>query len=245
MISFYDILMKTERGEEADKLVDEILGILKNRLKVSYKECKRLAKSYRSEKFYFKSILFDLIGNHLLSEMKDSEGMLSGICNNMTRLQESVNDAVDLSSCYKKTLRLWVLPRMRLTLQVVFEKAFGKSKKTLVIVKVACMHKLEITEGYVDDLNGVEQTLLSALDLLQSVLGDGAKRLHLLGTVLNNLGANYLQQKRPQAAKDYLTQAIEVNMNADDYTTEEERQRDIARSNRALGQVDDMLKNMA
>ena len=245
LISFYDILMKTERGEEADKLADEILGILKNRLKVSYKECKRLAKSYRNEKWYFKSVLFDLIGNHLLSELKDSEGMLSGIGNNMARLQESINDAVEESSCYKKTLRLWVLPRMHVTLQAVFRNAFGKSKKALAIVEVLCKHKLEISEYYVDDLDARERTLLEQKSQLLTVLGDEAKKLHIFGTVLNNLGANCLQQKKPLVAKDYLTEAIEVNMNAEDYTSEEERKGDVERSERALGQVDDMLQTTA
>jgi len=135
------------------------------------------------------------------------------------------------------------LPRIRITLQTVFDNARGKSRKVITLVHVACKHKLEIAEGYVDDFTAVETTLLEAKELLTSILGQEAKEMHLLGTLLNNLGANYLMQKRPQEAKEYLTQAIEVNMNAKDYDTPEERQNDIQRSSRALSRAEDMLRH--
>ena len=113
----------------------------------------------------------------------------------------------------------------------------------ITVIHVACKHKLEIAEGYADDFSGVEVTLTEAKDLLTEVLGQEAKEMHLLGTLLNNLGANCLMQKRPQAAKNYLTEAIEVNMNAKDYDTDAEKERDIMRSSRALSRAEDMLRH--
>jgi len=40
-VDYYEVLMKTGRGEEANKLVDDILGVVKNKLKVDPKPCKR------------------------------------------------------------------------------------------------------------------------------------------------------------------------------------------------------------
>ena len=234
--------MKTDRGEEADKLIDDILPVLKHRLKVDPKACKRLAQRYYDEKSYFKSILFDLLGNHLLPDLKNNEKMLSGIGSNMIRLQKSIKKARKECYTYKKTMRLWVLPRMRTTLQTVFCNASGKSRKVVILLEVACKHKLEISEGYVDDFSAVETTLTEAKEQLLSVLGQEAKEMHLLGTLLNNLGANCLMQKRPQEAKKYLTLAIEVNKNAKDYDTQAERENDIKRSSQALSRAEEMLK---
>ena len=235
--------MKTDRGEEAHKLVDEILGVLKQRLRVDTKTCKRLAQRYFDDKKYFKSILFDLLGNHMLPDVKDAEKMLSGIARNMIRLQKSIKKACKESYSHKKTLRVWVLPRVRTSLQLVFSNARGKSKKVLTLLEVACKHKLEIAEGYVDDYDAVETTLLEAKELLINVLGEEAEKMHLLGTLLNNLGANYLMQKRPLEAKECLARAIHVNMTAADYDSQEEKESDITRSNRALSRAEDMLKH--
>ena len=234
--------MKTDRGEEADKLIDEILTVLKHRLKVDPKACKRLAQRYYDEKNYFKSILFDLLGNHLLPDLKDNEKMLSGIGRNVIRLQRSIKKASQECYAYKKTMRLWVLPRMRTTLQTVFCNASGKSRKAITLLEVACKHALEISEGYVDDFTAVETTLTEAKEQLMSVLGQEARKMHLLGTLLNNLGANCLMQKRPQEAKKYLNEAIKVNKNAKDYDTQAERENDIMRSRRALSRAEEMLK---
>ena len=234
--------MKTDRGEEADKLIDKILPVIKHKLKVDPKACKRLAERYYNEKNFFKSILFDLLGNHLLPDLKDNEKMLSGIGRNMMRLQKSIKKASKECYAYKKTMRLWVLPRMRATLQTVFCNASGKSRKKIILLEVACKHKLEISEGYVDDFSAVEATLTEAKEQLMSVLGQEAKEMRLLGTLLNNLGANCLMQKRPQEAKEYLTQAIGVNMNATDYETQAEKESDIMRSSRALSRAEEMLK---
>ena len=234
--------MKTDRGEEADKLIDEILPVLKQRLKVDPKACKRLAQRYYDEKNYFKSILFNLLGNHLLPDLKDNEKMLSGIARNMIRLQKSIEKASNECYAYKRTMRRWMLPRMRTTLQTVFCNASGKSRKMMTVLEVACKHKLEISEGYVDDFTAVETTLTEAKEQLMSVLGQEAKEMHLLGTLLNNLGANCLMQKRPQEAKEYLTQAIEVNMGAKDYSSQAERDNDFMRSSSALSRAEEMLR---
>ena len=242
-IDYYETLMKTGRGEEANRLVDEILGVLKHKLKVDPKPCKRLAQRYFNEKRYFKAILLDLLGNHLLPDLKDTEKVYTAIQRNMVRLQKSIKKVCKECYSHKITVRLWILPRMRCSLQTVFDNARGKSKKMITVIHVACKHKLEIAEGYADDFSGVEVTLTEAKDLLTEVLGQEAKEMHLLGTLLNNLGANCLMQKRPQAAKDYLTEAIEVNMNAKDYDTDAEKERDIMRSSRALSRAEDMLRN--
>ena len=112
----------------------------------------------------------------------------------------------------------------------------------MTVLEVACKHKLEISEGYVDDFTAVETTLTEAKEQLMSVLGQEAKEMHLLGTLLNNLGANCLIQKRPQEAKEYLTQAIEVNMGAKDYSSQAERDNDIMRSSSALSRAEEMLR---
>ena len=241
LINYYGVLMNIQRGQEADRLVDEILAVIKNKFKENPKTCKRLAKRYFGKKEYFKSILFELIGNHLLSEASDCEEMLSSIEGNMVRLQICVKNLCVESYSNKKTLRLWVFPRMKRTLQVLFCNARGKSKKTLTLVQVSCLHKLEIAEGYVGDLAAVETTLIEAAGLLTSVLGQDAKEMRLLGTLLNNLGANSLMQKRLEDAKNYLTQAIEVNLNAKDFSSPEERKRTIVRSNQTLNSVEEML----
>ena len=235
--------MKTGRGEEANRLVDEILRVLKHKLKVDPKPCKRLAQRYFDKKKYFKAILFDLLGNHLLSELKDTEKVFSGIQSNMVRLRKSIKKVCKKCYSHKKTVRLWVLPRMRCSLQTVFDNARGKSKKMITVIHVACKHILEIAEGYADDFSGVEVTLTEAKDLLTGVLGQEAKEMQLLGTLLNNLGANCLIQKRPQAAKDYLTEAIEVKMNAKDHDSLDEKENDIKWSSRVLSNAEDKLRH--
>ena len=245
LIDYYEVLMKTDRGEEANPLVDEILGVVKTKLKANHKACKRLAQRYFDNRNFFKSILLDLLGNHLLPAEKDNEKVLTGIARNMTRLQKSIKKVCKESYTYKKTVREWVLPRVRETLQNVFENAGGKSKKVLTIVEVACKHKLEIAEGYVDDLHAAESTLISAKDLLTSVLGDEAREIYLLGTLLNNLGATYLRQKKPELALQYLNEAMTVNMNAKDYDTEAERESDVMRTSAALARAEQILRNQS
>ena len=234
--------MKTGRGGEADQLVDEILGIIKQKSRFNVKSCKRLALRSFEDKRYFKSILFNLLVNHLLSEEKNKEKMLSGIGTNMVSLQNSIKKARKECYSYRKTLRLWVLPRMRNTFERVFDNAGGKSKRVLTLLEVSCKHGLEITEGYVDDLDAVEETLKNAIEQFTSVLRQDAKEMHLLGYLLNNLGSNCKIQRRPEEAKDYLTQAIEVKRNAKDYTTEEEQKQDIAFTTRILKNTEKMLR---
>ena len=245
LIDYYEVLMKTDRGEEANALVDEILGVVKTKLKTNHKACKRLAQQYFDDQIFFKSILLDLLGNHLLPLDKDNEKILAGIARNMTRLQKSIKKVCKESYTYKKTVREWILPRVRVTLQNVFENAGGKSKKVLTIVEVACKHKLEIAERYVDDLNAAEITLITAKDLLTSVLGDEAREIHLLGTLLNNLGANYLRQKKPELALQYLYEAMTVNMTAKNYDTETERDSDVMRTSAAIARAEQIMRNQS
>ena len=243
LIDYYEVLMKTDRGEEADALVNEILGVIRTKLKANHKDCKRLAQQYFDDRSFFKSILLDLLGNHLLPNDNDNEKILAGISRNMTSLQKSIKKVCKESCTYKKTVREWILPRVRVTLQNVFENVGGKSKKALTIVEVACKHKLEIAQGYVDDLNAAESTLISAKDLLTSVLGDEAREIHLLGTLLNNLGATYLRQRKPELALQYLNEAMTINKNAKDYDTEAERDSDLKRTSAALARAEQILRN--
>ena len=241
-IEYYAVLMKTERGEEADRLVEEILGIIKRSLRVNVKTCKRLAQRYFDKKKYFKSILFGLLGNHLLPEENNHEKMLSGIGKNMILLNEGIKKARKESYSYRKILRDWVLPRVRFTFERIFDCVGGKSKKALTLMNVACMHSLEIAEGYADDFAAAEATLKLGINKLKTVLKEEAEEVHMLGVLLNNLGANCLIQKRPQEAKKYLVESLEVKHSAKDHSSKEERESDIAFTVRVLNDVEKILK---
>ena len=81
-----------------------------------------------------------------------------------------------------------------------------------------------------------------SIEILRSVLGEEAKEIHLLGTVLNNLVSTVLQKGNIQEAKDLFLQVIEINENAQDYSSEEERGVDMYRSQLGLKQAEEILR---
>ena len=242
-IEYYAVLMKTDRGEEADGLVEKIFGVVKERLRVDIKTCKRLAQRYFDEKKYFKSILFAFVGNHLIPDEKDNMKKIIGIGKNTIRLNEGIKKARKESYSYRKLMRLWVLPRVRRTLEFAFHCAGGYSQRALTLMNVACMHGLEIAEGYVDDFDGVEITLTSAIDKLRALLGHQAQKTRMLGVLLNNLAGNNLIQKRPLVARIYLIESISATQNAEDYESEEEKIKVVEFTNRVLRIVEEILKH--
>ena len=243
MIRYFKVLVMTERGVDALQAVDDIYDILKNDLQVSFEECQQLGKKYYKEQDYLLSILFDLISNLLLPNVVDEEWILLGIAKSMSRLLKTITQSAEIYSC-NETLKSFIVPRIRKSLVDVFSNIGGKSKKSLAIMEVACKHKMEQIERNVADIDASEKTLRESLDKMQNVLGGEAEKMHLLGTVLNNLGSTCLQQGKIVEAKDLLLQAIEVNGNAEDYDSEEERKLDIFRSTHALERVDEILKSM-
>ena len=242
LLRYYHVLIMTERGEEALAIVDKIYDVLKNQLNVSVGECQRLAKHFSDDKEYLLSILFDIIGNSLLPDLVDDEWILIGILKNLRRLQNCIIQLSEKSSC-NEILQSFILPRIRRTVSEVFAAVGGKSKKALTIAEVMCKHAVEIMERYSGDINAAENTLRESLSLMETVLGEEAKKIHLLGTVLNNLGSTCLQLGKLEEAKELLAQAIQVNMDATDYSTEAERRHDVERSSNALEQVDEILRS--
>ena len=240
LVRYYKVLVMTERGEMAMQVLDELCATLKEDLHVSPQDCKQLAKNFFKEKDYQLSILFDIIGNILWIDVIDDEWILLGITKNFTRLLSSINNVMEKYSC-TETLKRFIVPKIRSSLFEVCARVKGKSKKALAIMEVAYKHKLEQMERSVGDIDAAEKTLRESLNLLQSVLGEEAKELHLLGTVLNNLGSTCLQKGNIRDAKYYLLQAIEVNSNAQDYSSEGERVQDVSRSQNALRQVEEIL----
>ena len=246
LINYYDTLIKTEHGEElVESIYSQIATILITKIKVSAEECNLYAEKNYQHKNYFQAILFHLIAGQLLPSTKDVSRQLHGVQAFMLGIKLCIMKIAQEYSFYNNIVRLRILPKMRIFLKAVFERIIGRSKKDLVMVEVLCMHHLEVSEGFVGDYDASEATLIASLDRLEAVLGEGAKTVHLYGTALNNLGATYLRKKKPDEAIDRLTQAIVVNMNATDYTSEEERTNDVQRSERVLNQAENMKKRMA
>ena len=240
MISYYKVLLMTERGESAMETLEYIYNVLKDDLHVTVEECRRLAKKFHKDEEYLLSILFDLICILLCADITDCEKLLLSASKSMSRLRESITKAANLYSC-NETLKTYVVPKLASSLSPIFENVTGKSKKTLAIVQVACQHNLEQIQRAVADLDGEEATLRESLEILRSVLGEEAKEIHLFGTVLNNLASTVLQKGNIQEAKDLFLQAIEINENAQDYSSEEERGTDIYRSQLGLKQAEEIL----
>ena len=241
LIRYYKVLLMTERGEEAIKVVDRICDVLKNELHLSFGECGRIAKRFYEKKEYFLSILFDLIGCSLLYDFLDSDKILLGITKSLKRLQNCVATVAKTDS-FLETLKYFIVPKIRNSLDEVFDDLEKKSKRVFVKEKVMSKHAVEIMERNVRDLNAAEVTLRDCREQLLSVFGEKANRLQLFGIVLNNLGLICLQQGNLDEAKDLLAKAIQVNIDAADYASEEKRQQNIQRATNALEQVEEILK---
>ena len=246
MINYYDTLLKTEHeGELVESVYNQIATILITKIKVSAEECNLYAKKNYKQKHYFQAILFHLIAGQLIPSTKDVSRVLHGVQAFMLGIKLCIMKIAKECSFYNNVVRLRILPKMRVLLRSVFENAIGRSKKDLVMVEVVCMHHLEVSEGFVGDYDASEATLIASLDRLEDVLGEGAKTVHLYGTALNNLGATYLRKKKPDEAINRLAQAIEVNINATDYSSEAERRDDVQRTERVLSQAENMKRRMA
>ena len=240
-IRYFKVLMMTDRGEEAVQIVDDILEVLRKDLPVTFEECKRLAKKYFAQKQYVLSILFDLLGNSLLPDVLVEEKKVIGIAKNMTRLGQSLSEVRKAHSC-DNALKSFILPKIRSSLAAVFETVGEKNRKKTATIHVLCKHVVQIMEGTFGDVEAVEKTLKDALELMKSASGEEAEKSHVFGTVLNNLGAATLQQGKIEEAKDLFEQAISVNSDATDYSTEEERKKDVARSTTGLKKVNEILE---
>ena len=246
LINYYDALIKVEGREEiVESVYDQIATILINKIKVSVEECNLHAEKNYKQNNYFQAILFHLVAGQLLPSTKDVTRVLHGVQAFTLGIKLGITKIAEECSYYNNIIRLCILPKMRIFLRSVFDSATGKSKKILVIAEVTCKHHLAVSEGLVGDYYASEATLIKSLHQLEAVLQEDAKTVHLYGTVLNSLGATYLSNKKPDEAIDRLAQAIEVNMNATDYNSEEERKDDVQRSGRILSQAENMKKWMA
>ena len=246
LINYYDALLKTEHEEElVESVYNQIATILITKVEVSVEECNLYGEKNYKQKNYFQAILFHLIAGQILPSIKDVARVLHGVQAFMLGIKLCIMDIAQECSFYNNIVRLCILPKMRILLRGVFESVIGRSKKDLVMVEVLCMHHLEISEGFVGDYDASEATLIASLHRLESVLGENAKTVHLYGAALNNLGATYFRKKKPDEAIIRLTQSIEANMNATDYTSEAERQGDVERTGQLLSQAENMKQRIA
>ena len=197
LINYCDALLKTEHGDElVESVYNQIATILINKIKVSVEECNLYAEKKYKQKNYFQAILFHLIAGQLLPTTKDVSRVLHCVQAFMLGIKLCITNIAEECSFYNSIVRLRILPKMRVLLRRVIDTMIGRSKKDLVMVEVLHMHHLEVSERFVGEYDARETTLIKSLHRLETVLGEGAKTVHLYGTALNNLGASYFMKKK-------------------------------------------------
>ena len=240
-IRYFNVLLMTDRGDEAMEVLKEVHDVLKKELNVSVEECKRLSKSFSKKQKYLTSILFDLVGNLLLSDLNNDDRILRALVSNMTCIHTNMQEVVKKCNC-KETMQLHVVPVIRDSLTAALAKIKGKTSKDFAMLQVKFRHILELIEGEVEDLDAAEITLTESKSIMEDAFGDEANSIQLFGTVLNNLAATYMRQRRLEKARSAFEKARNVFQNVQNYESEEERQNDIIRSSKAIDRINELMQ---
>nr|XP_026689725.1 uncharacterized protein LOC113474137 [Ciona intestinalis] len=154
---------------------------------------------------------------HIAAEFygNQSKAGLIGIKNCANGIKESIEAMLSRNKELKSIIRTHVIPLMH-DMREMIRRSVDVNEKDRCLWEVWCLHRIERSEGLVDNFSGCEKTIKEAIAIMERVFQQGAATYLVYGHFLNNLGYTYEQTSRPNDACEYFRKAIAAYGKAED-----------------------------
>ena len=236
--------MSTLQHEEAKKIKEELFIILENSLHATPKDCELLGDKFRKDQEYIKAILMYQAGEVLVKESSNEfDEIINCLQGCALGLKMAAADLMKERGDLRSIVADDIVPAMR-RIYVKLSDRQTAGTTISVLIRSLCLHHIETTELLCDDNTVRERTLREAVALMEKEFGEAAGKHHLYSCHLNNLGVFCMTQERPREAICIFEKSIESRRMAEDYTTEQERAKDLAASEDGLRKAKEMLRFM-
>jgi len=242
LLKTYKNSTKSRKYEEATKIKTELTDLVENNIDTTALDMWWFGIKLQADKLFLESILILDSASTLGKKIKNPEEKLKMIrfCVDGMKLTNKAMIGEDPGT--KVVVKDYVIPLMHDKLHDM-ENTSSVSEQYKCLQVSWVLHYIECSQRLVDQWKECEETQREGLKRMDEVFGDNKIKHRVYGYLLHNLGAVCYNTSRYEEAASFYKKAIDAFNAATNYDgDEEERKRDIERSESNLRRVQPKIK---